>query len=80
LLNSAKRIWNCPELEGKTEVTKFMVTDVAFDMTEQRKWFARVVKNEAYRYWVVYCQDIAVGLINLRRSTGFIATAPLVII
>jgi len=22
----------------KPEVTKFMVTDVAFDMTEQRKW------------------------------------------
>jgi UDP-4-amino-4,6-dideoxy-N-acetyl-beta-L-altrosamine N-acetyltransferase len=49
----------------KPEVTRYMATNVEFDLKEQKRWYSRIAKNSSYRYWVIYFQETPVGLINL---------------
>ena len=46
-------------------VTRYMSTDVVYDMEEQRSWFNRIVNDDTCRYWVIFYMDAPVGVVNL---------------
>lgn len=63
----------------REDVTRYMNTDIEYDMEQQRQWFERVSKLETEKYWIISVKDKHVGLISLndidfvnkRTSWGF---------
>ncbi|NGQ95649.1 UDP-4-amino-4,6-dideoxy-N-acetyl-beta-L-altrosamine N-acetyltransferase [Brevibacillus sp. SYP-B805] len=61
------------------DVTRFMYTDVEYDLDQQRKWFERISNSPTEKYWIISIQGKNVGVISLnqidyrhkRSSTGF---------
>jgi UDP-4-amino-4,6-dideoxy-N-acetyl-beta-L-altrosamine N-acetyltransferase len=49
----------------KPEVSEYLFTDVENDMDKQLQWFKRVSQDDTCRYWLIYYQDIPIGVINL---------------
>lgn len=49
----------------KLEVSQYMLTDVTYDLENQRRWFGSIKDSVTCRYWVISYQNIPVGLINL---------------
>lgn len=49
----------------KTEVAQFMFTKVENDIENQRQWFKRISADPRYRYWVIYCGAMPIGVVNL---------------
>lgn len=49
----------------KPEVTRYMFTDVEYNMSSQRKWFQSISKDKSSKYWLISYQDKLIGLINL---------------
>ena len=47
------------------EVTRFMTSDVEYNIEKQEKWFERVVKDESVRYWIIEIDGRPIGVINL---------------
>ena len=47
------------------DVTRYMFGDVDYNMKKQKQWFDKISTDSAYRYWMIYYEDIPVGLINL---------------
>jgi len=48
-------------------VTRFMFTDVAYDMDKQREWFRSVAAGAHSRYWVIVSGETEIGLVSLTR-------------
>jgi RimJ/RimL family protein N-acetyltransferase len=46
-------------------VTKFMNTDVIYDLDAQNKWLSSCYSKEHYYHWIILNDDVPVGLINL---------------
>ena len=46
-------------------VTKFMNTDVVYDLDAQNNWLLSCYNNESYYHWIILNDDVPVGLINL---------------
>ncbi|GAA4718800.1 UDP-4-amino-4,6-dideoxy-N-acetyl-beta-L-altrosamine N-acetyltransferase [Brevibacillus fulvus] len=61
------------------DVTRYMYTDVAYDMEKQKKWYERVSQSDSDKYWVIAVQQTPIGVISLnqidtvnkRASSGF---------
>lgn len=49
----------------KPEITRYMFTDVEYNMSSQRKWFQSICKDKSSKYWLISYQDKLIGLINL---------------
>ena len=47
------------------EVTRYMFTDIGYDLENQKKWFQRISDDPGSRYWLVYRDDTPFGLVNL---------------
>ena len=48
-----------------SHVTKFMNTDVIYDLDAQNKWLSSCNSKEHYYHWIILNDDGPVGLINL---------------
>ncbi len=48
-----------------SRVTKFMNTDVTFDLNAQTKWLSSCYGKEHYYHWIILNDNDPVGLINL---------------
>ncbi len=46
------------------EVTRYMFTDVEYDMDRQRAWFQRISADRTCRYWLISFQDRPIGLVS----------------
>ena len=46
-------------------VTKFMNTDVTYDLDAQNNWLLACNSKEHYYHWIILNDDVPVGLINL---------------
>lgn len=63
----------------KENITKYMNTDIKYDLEQQYKWFWQVDESETEKYWVISIKDGLVGLIyvtdidfiNKRTSWGY---------
>jgi UDP-4-amino-4,6-dideoxy-N-acetyl-beta-L-altrosamine N-acetyltransferase len=63
----------------KPEVSQYMLTDVTYDLENQRRWFDSIKDSVTCRYWVISYQDTPIGLIslaaidrvNLRCTAGY---------
>lgn len=49
----------------KPEITQFMLTEVAYDMAAQRRWFARVGSSPNEEYWIIEHETRPVGVLSL---------------
>lgn len=49
----------------KPEVSKYLFTDVKYDMEEQLRWFGKISGDDTCRYWLIYYNEIPIGVINL---------------
>lgn len=49
----------------KESVTKFMNTDIEYNLDNQKKWFDKVSNSETEKYWIIYFKDKPIGLISL---------------
>ncbi len=47
------------------EVSKYLLTDVEYDLEKQHHWFDQISKDNTYHYWVIVYQNIPIGLLNL---------------
>ena len=54
-------------LEWRTnpDVSRFMMTDIEYNMDNQLKWFKKISNDETKKYWIVKIEDKNIGLINL---------------
>ncbi|HEX7063582.1 MAG TPA: UDP-4-amino-4,6-dideoxy-N-acetyl-beta-L-altrosamine N-acetyltransferase [Bacillales bacterium] len=46
-------------------VTKYMYTDVEYDMEKQREWFRRVKQDPHSYYWVLENKGVHMGLVSI---------------
>ena len=47
------------------DVTKYMATDIEYDMEKQKQWFQMISNDESSQYWIITFKTIPVGLIAL---------------
>jgi UDP-4-amino-4,6-dideoxy-N-acetyl-beta-L-altrosamine N-acetyltransferase len=47
------------------EVTRFMTTDIDYNMEKQKAWFDRVDKDKSVLYWIIEIDNRPIGVINL---------------
>jgi UDP-4-amino-4,6-dideoxy-N-acetyl-beta-L-altrosamine N-acetyltransferase len=47
------------------EVAKYMYTDHRIMPEEHEEWFARVLNDPSCHYWIIVCDEIDVGLVNI---------------
>lgn len=47
------------------QVTRYMYTDIEYNLLSQFKWFERVSKSLSEKYWIISYNDIHIGLIYL---------------
>jgi UDP-4-amino-4,6-dideoxy-N-acetyl-beta-L-altrosamine N-acetyltransferase len=50
---------------NKPEVAEYMYTDHYITHEEHDRWFERISDDASCRYWIIVCDDIDVGLVNL---------------
>ncbi|MFZ3577525.1 UDP-4-amino-4,6-dideoxy-N-acetyl-beta-L-altrosamine N-acetyltransferase [Virgibacillus sp. DJP39] len=53
------------EWRTKESVTKFMYTDIDYNLDNQKKWFDKVSNMPTERYWVISVKGNLVGVISL---------------
>lgn len=49
----------------KPEVSKFLFTKVDNDLEKQYAWFDSIIINPKYKYWIIYFNDIPIGVVNI---------------
>lgn len=49
----------------KPDVAQFMLTEVAYDMERQRRWFARIDASPNDEYWIIESDRTPVGVLSL---------------
>lgn len=47
------------------EVTKYLFTDIPYDLEAQKRWHAAISKDENSRHWVIEHQGKPIGLVSL---------------
>lgn len=47
------------------QITKYMFTDIAFDLAEQEKWFESIYRDESYQSWIIVYNNHDIGFANL---------------
>jgi UDP-4-amino-4,6-dideoxy-N-acetyl-beta-L-altrosamine N-acetyltransferase len=50
---------------NKPEVAKYMYTDHYITREEHNRWFERISSESNCRYWVIVCDQVDVGLVNI---------------
>lgn len=61
------------------DVARYMLTDIEFNLENQRKWFRKIKRSSAAEYWIIESDSIPIGVLNLaaidhhnrRASWGF---------
>ncbi|MGI2296571.1 UDP-4-amino-4,6-dideoxy-N-acetyl-beta-L-altrosamine N-acetyltransferase [Paenibacillus sp. GXUN7292] len=61
------------------DVTRYMFTDIEYNLENQHKWFERVKESETDKYWVISYGDVDFGVVSLngidhlnkKTSAGF---------
>lgn len=51
----------------KSEVSEYMITDIEDNLETQYLWYEKVTSDDTYRYWIILCHNIPIGLINLAQ-------------
>lgn len=56
-------------LEWRTSehVTKYMYTDIEYNLDNQKEWYKRVIEDKTQAYWIVKYSDTNIGLISLNN-------------
>ena len=49
------------------QVTRYMYTDIPYDMEQQRQWYESVKNDLKNRYWVIRHKEQLIGLISLNQ-------------
>lgn len=47
------------------QVTRFMYTDIEFNIENQKKWFASIKEDKYGRYWLMEYKDELIGFISI---------------
>ena len=47
------------------DVTRYMFTDVEYDLENQKKWYQKSLTDEAARHWIISYQDQCIGMVYL---------------
>ncbi len=47
------------------DVTKYMATDIEYDMKKQKQWFQIISNDKSSKYWIITYKTIFIGLIAL---------------
>ena len=47
------------------EVTRYMLSDIVYDLENQKKWFEKVSNDPTMKYWVISYNGKPVGVFNL---------------
>lgn len=47
------------------DVTKYMFTDLQYDLDNQYKWFQKIKQSDKEKYWIISYEETLVGLISL---------------
>lgn len=63
----------------REDVTRYMFTDVEYNLDQQKRWFSKVYSSPSDKYWVISINNRPIGLIclnqldyvNRRTSWGF---------
>ena len=50
---------------ARADVTHYMITDIKYDVTQQREWFRNVSVDDSCKYWIISYQSTLIGLIYL---------------
>ena len=53
------------EWRMRPEITKYMNTEPQLTIEDQKRWFAKISKEEDSFYWILEVDDIPVGLVSL---------------
>lgn len=53
------------EWRNMPKVSDYMYTDHVITPEEHATWFAKVLDNPSYKYWIIVCDGEDVGLVNL---------------
>ncbi len=72
------------EWRNLPKVADFMFTDHVITPEEHAAWFSRILKDPAYKYWIIRCDDEEVGVaylyaidhVNRRCFWGFYVVSP----
>lgn len=51
----------------KEDVTRYMVTDIEYNLNNQKKWFNKVTSNPNEKYWIIQYNKNPIGLISLNE-------------
>ncbi|SHE87609.1 UDP-4-amino-4,6-dideoxy-N-acetyl-beta-L-altrosamine N-acetyltransferase [Tissierella praeacuta DSM 18095] len=49
----------------KEDVTRYMITDIEYDLDKQIKWFNQITNNPSEKYWIICYNSVQIGLISL---------------
>lgn len=49
----------------REDVTKYMVTDIEYNLDNQKKWFNKITNNPSEKYWIILYNSKPIGLISL---------------
>jgi hypothetical protein len=47
------------------DVSRYMFTDIEYDIENQKKWFQKIQMDDASKYWMISYEDAHIGVINL---------------
>lgn len=49
----------------KEDVTRYMLTDIEYNLDNQKKWFNKITNNPSEKYWIISFDNKPIGLISL---------------
>ncbi|WP_341279852.1 UDP-4-amino-4,6-dideoxy-N-acetyl-beta-L-altrosamine N-acetyltransferase [Paenibacillus sp. FSL H8-0537] len=49
----------------KESVTKYMFSDITYNLDNQKKWFDHISRSETDKYWIISIKGVLVGVISL---------------
>lgn len=48
-------------------VTKFMYTDIDYDLEKQKRWYKSIADDPSSKYWIICSKDRLVGLVSINQ-------------
>lgn len=49
----------------KEDVTRYMITDIEYNLDNQKKWFNKISNSVSDKYWIITFNDKPIGVISL---------------
>ena len=49
----------------KPEVSEYLITDVKYNLENQRCWFKKIESDDTCKYWLIHYGDVPIGVFNL---------------